>query len=142
MLKRLALIEAATVEEEPDLKVVWAALLASAVDADETPVEKSFVSILAVMSATDVRALSHCCAGRPLKSEEKEIGGDGIIYAPALDRDLYGQWGTQPVPARPHRAGYQPFRQLRAAGGMTCAMATVVTGPSASQSPVSCLAWR
>jgi len=113
----LALIEAATVEEAPDLKAMWAALLANAVDADEEPVEKAFVSILADLSATDALAITEFYAQWPLKPEVKPFQGDGIIYALALDGDLYGQVVARNLfrlgliePATNHFDNYQPPR--------------------------------
>jgi hypothetical protein len=113
----LALIEAATVEEASELKAMWAALLASAVDADEEPIEKSFVSILADLAATDALALAQYYAQWPLEPQEKPFYGDGIIYAPALDGDLYGQVVARNLfrlgliePATNHFDNYEPPR--------------------------------
>jgi hypothetical protein len=111
----LALIEAATVEDEPNLKDMWAALLASAVDADEQPVEKAFVSILADLSATEATALSEYYAEWPLKPDRTPFHGDGIIYAPALDGNRYGQMVARNLfrlgliePATNHFQNYEP----------------------------------
>jgi hypothetical protein len=86
----IALIEAATLEEEPALQALWANLLATAVDGDGDPVEKSYVSILADMSVADAAALESYYADWPLSSEEKAFHGDGIEYSPSLSGERFG----------------------------------------------------
>lgn len=120
----LAIIEAATVEDAPNLKAMWSALLASAVDGDEDPVEKSFVSILADLSVTDAQALTEYYAAWPLDPEKKPFKGDGIIYAAALNGDLYGQVVARNLyrlgliePATNHFDNYEPPKHDMRYGG-------------------------
>ncbi len=53
----LPLIEAAALEEDDALRERWAALLATALDANRPPVKRSYVAILSQMEAIDVVAL-------------------------------------------------------------------------------------
>jgi hypothetical protein len=58
------LLEAASLQEEPDLQNVWANLLANAADGRQmTPVEPSFVAMLRNLSSREVRFLESICEG-------------------------------------------------------------------------------
>jgi hypothetical protein len=64
------LVEAASLQEEPDLQNVWANLLANAADGRQmTPVEPSFVAMLRNLSSREVRFLESICEGLFCRSQ-------------------------------------------------------------------------
>jgi hypothetical protein len=79
----LPLIEAASVEDEPELMKLWTELLASAMDPTAPKVEKKLVSILQELSAADAEVLSAIHA-----EWQDATDGDrfaGITYQRAAD---------------------------------------------------------
>jgi hypothetical protein len=81
----LPLLESATMEFDERLHTMWANLLATAVDADQDPVERQYVSILAELSADDAQALEGVWRDfHGLKAQESLRDG-AVTYPPTID---------------------------------------------------------
>jgi hypothetical protein len=85
----LPLLEAATIEYDDQLHILWSNLLASALDPGAAPVERSFVTILAELSADDVCALESLC-GDGLSAERRSLPRWGAVDGPDVDAPSIG----------------------------------------------------
>jgi Abortive infection alpha len=73
----LPLLEAATIEYDDQIHILWSNLLASALDPAAAPVEKRFVTILSELDAEDVGALESLCADGSSPNWAAAEGQDG-----------------------------------------------------------------
>lgn len=87
----LPLLEAASMEYDDELQSLWAHLLATAMNADEAPVEKQFVSILAELSAEDAKALAALWIDSFAEKNLKEHVDGPVTYKPSVDTTPYGE---------------------------------------------------
>lgn len=87
----IPLLEAATMEFDDRLLRLWANLLATAINADEDPVERQYVSILSELSVADAQALAGLWRDS-FKPFNQEVFKDGpVTYRPSLDTGSYGE---------------------------------------------------
>lgn len=83
----IPLLEAATMEFDEDLHSLWAELLASAMNADDPPVEKQFVSILSELSASDAKALKGYWEQWVIHKNDQPFHDDLLVYGPCFDAE-------------------------------------------------------
>lgn len=87
----IPLLESATMEYDDTLLHLWAQLLATAINAEEEPVERQYVSILASLSAADAVALQGLWA-ESFEPANQEAFNDGpVTYHPSLDASVHGE---------------------------------------------------
>jgi len=115
----LPLLEAATIEYDDQLHILWSNLLASALDPAAAPVEKRFVTILAELEADDVDAL-----------ESLSAGGSGADAPPieAAVSDNLGRLGLTGL-----SRGDLPTTTLTALGAAFCRAAGLPRMPQAAE---------
>jgi hypothetical protein len=84
----IPLIEAAAIEDEPDLMALWAELLANAMDPDRPKVPRRLVSILEELTADDAAALAKLFSEWPeVKDAELLYDAGGVEYRPGVDAE-------------------------------------------------------
>jgi hypothetical protein len=85
----LPLLEAATMEYDDRLHILWANLLASALNPASAPVERWLVSILADLTGDDARALESLYA-EALSADCRPFRNWGGVYGPDVDSPSFG----------------------------------------------------
>jgi hypothetical protein len=86
------LLEAASLEDDPDMAARWAALLANAADPEASDVPPSFPDILGHLSPTNARVLDgvfDAVVGTPRAREEVRIPGAGVRAVLGIDGATY-----------------------------------------------------
>lgn len=86
----IPLLEAATMEFDDRLQTLWAHLLATAINADEDPVERQYVSILSELSVADAEALEMCWRESFEIAKAKPWRDGAVTYNPTIDATALG----------------------------------------------------
>jgi hypothetical protein len=81
----LPLLENATMEFDERLHTMWANLLASALDADQDPVERQYVTVLAELFPPDAMALEEFWSASFKLKTQKPLRDGAVTYLPTID---------------------------------------------------------
>lgn len=87
----IPLLEGATMEFDERLQALWAHLLAAAINADDDPVERQYVSILSELSVADAEALEGLWRESYAEINRKTFHDGPVTYGPSLDTSPFGE---------------------------------------------------
>jgi Abortive infection alpha len=81
----LPLLQSATMEDEDDLHSLWAALLATSLDADGAEVRRKFVTILSDLTSADAAVLNLMWRDWIILDKKEERQSATVTYGPGIE---------------------------------------------------------
>lgn len=84
----LPLLENATIENEESLQTLWANLLATSLDANQSEIERKYINTLSEMSGLDAEVFADMIVESNKDSSKESVSDSGVVYGPCIDGTL------------------------------------------------------